>query len=189
MTDHQVVSEIAAALTRATGIVAVVLLAAALIWGFAFSAGETGRRLRPAWWLDLHNWLGGAGTAFTGLHVGLAVLAANGTRIIDAIVPFVARNDTTALGLGVIAAWLAVATTFTSWPRRLRHRAAWRVIHLGAVAGAVLATVHALQLGSDAGALAARVGVVLLAAPVTYLLSVRAVGAVTTRRSHHPVGH
>lgn len=182
-------SEIAAALTRATGIVAVVLLAAALIWGFAFSAGETGRRLRPAWWLDLHNWLGGAAAVFTGVHVALAVLAANGTRLLDAVVPFVARNDATALGVGVIAAWLIAATTLTSWPRRLRHRNAWRLIHLGSVVGAVLAVVHALTLGTDAAALAIRVGVVLLAAPTTYLVAVRSLGALAHRRNHHALGH
>lgn len=182
-------AEIAAATTRATGIVAVVLLGAALIWGFAFSAGETGRRLRPAWWLDLHNWLGGAAATSTGLHVVLALLARNGTRLLDAVVPFVARADTAALGLGVVAAWLILATTLTSWPRRLRSRLAWRIIHLGSVVGAVLAVVHALQLGSDAGALGSRVGLVLLAAPVSYLLSVRALGVLATRRIHHAVGH
>lgn len=181
-------TEIAAALTRATGIVGVVLLAAALIWGFAFSAGETGRRIRPAWWLDLHNWLGGAAAVFTGIHIAFAVLAANGTRLIDALVPFIARNDTTAMGVGVVAAWLITATTLTSWPRRIRHRNAWRIIHLGSVVGAVLAVVHAVGLGSDTTALAARVGLVLLTAPVTYLLAVRAISALT-RRNHHALGH
>ena len=47
-------------LSRATGIVATVLAVAALVWGFLFSARETGNRFRPAWWLDLHNWLGGS---------------------------------------------------------------------------------------------------------------------------------
>jgi hypothetical protein len=42
-------------LTRSTGIVATLLAAAALVWGFLFSARATGRRLRPNWWLDLHN--------------------------------------------------------------------------------------------------------------------------------------
>ena len=42
-------------LTRATGIVATVLAVAALVFGFLFSARETGNRRRPNWWLDLHN--------------------------------------------------------------------------------------------------------------------------------------
>ena len=46
-------------LTRSTGIVAAVLSVAALVWGLFFSARNTGTRLRPNWWLALHNWLGG----------------------------------------------------------------------------------------------------------------------------------
>ena len=56
-------------LSRATGIVAAVLAVAALAWGFLFSARETGTRDRPAWWLDLHNWLGGLALIFTIAHI------------------------------------------------------------------------------------------------------------------------
>ncbi len=38
-----------------------VLVVVALLWGFLFSSRATGTRLRPNWWLDLHNWLGGSG--------------------------------------------------------------------------------------------------------------------------------
>ena len=52
-------------LTRATGIVATLLIAAAVISGFLFSGRETGTRRRPNWWLDLHNMLGGLALIFT----------------------------------------------------------------------------------------------------------------------------
>jgi hypothetical protein len=58
---------------------ALVLGATALIGGFAFSARETGRRLRPNWWLDLHNWLGGSAFVFTMIHV-IAVYADKAQR-------------------------------------------------------------------------------------------------------------
>ena len=75
-------------LTRASGIVATVLIVAALAWGFLFSARETGNRLRPAWWLDLHNWLGGMALVFTGVHL-LAVFADSdlGLGLVDILVP------------------------------------------------------------------------------------------------------
>lgn len=47
-------------LSRATGIVATILAVAALVWGFFFSARNFGDKYKPAWWLDLHNWLGGS---------------------------------------------------------------------------------------------------------------------------------
>ena len=46
-------------LTRASGIVALVLILAAIADGLIFSGREGGRRLRPAWWMDLHRGLGG----------------------------------------------------------------------------------------------------------------------------------
>ena len=45
-------------LTRATGIVASLLIATAVISGFLFSGRETGNRRRPNWWLDLNYSLG-----------------------------------------------------------------------------------------------------------------------------------
>ena len=57
-------------LTRATGVVAMALVAAAIIDGLIFSGREAGKkRLRPAWWLDLHRGLGGYALIFTALHV------------------------------------------------------------------------------------------------------------------------
>ena len=52
-------------LSRATGIVATVLIVLALAWGLFFSARATGSRRRPNWWLDLHPYLGGLAFVFT----------------------------------------------------------------------------------------------------------------------------
>ena len=81
-------TDVMAALTRATGIVATVLVVAALVWGFFFSARETGQRLHPAWWLDLHNWLGGLSLVFTGLHIVASWLDSNsGVGLVQIFVP------------------------------------------------------------------------------------------------------
>ena len=56
-------------LTRASGIVAAVLIATAVVSGFLFSGRETGTRRRPNWWLDLHNMLGGLALIFTLIHI------------------------------------------------------------------------------------------------------------------------
>ena len=55
-------------LSRSSGIVAMVLIVAALVWGFFFSARATGTKRRPKWWLDLHNYLGGLAFAFVIIH-------------------------------------------------------------------------------------------------------------------------
>ena len=57
---------------RASGIVAWVMLAIAVIWGILVATRILGRKPRPAWVLDLHRWLGGLSVTFTGVHlVGL----------------------------------------------------------------------------------------------------------------------
>lgn len=161
-------------LTRSTGIVATLLGAAALVWGFFFSARATGRRLRPNWWLDLHNWLGGLALAFVAVHVAVSVLDTDsGLRLVDAFVPGTARFQPWAIGWGVLATYLFAAAVFTTWPRRLRNRSLWRVIHLGSVVGVALSMVHAYQSGTEATRTWFKGGIVAASAIATYALGLR----------------
>jgi sulfoxide reductase heme-binding subunit YedZ len=159
-------------LTRATGIVAIVLGVAALVWGFLFSARATGDRKRPNWWLDLHNWLGGAALAFTGVHIATAYLDRDlAIGLASTFVPGIASTDRLAIAWGVLAAWTFATAVFTSWPRRRFSRTTWRVLHLGSVAGVALAIVHAYQA----------LTLVLVAVGV-YALGVRLFGVLLRRR-------
>lgn len=174
-------NEFAGALTRATGLVAMALVAAALLLGPAIAAGETGRRRRPAWWLDLHGWLGGAALALTVAHVAIALTVANGPSIVGALVPFAANADRVALGTGAVATYLLAVTVLTTWPRRIRQPRLWRLIHLGSVAAAVLTATHALQLGTDAATIAFQASLFLVLIPLTFALGVRLFGALANR--------
>ena len=170
--------------TRATGMVATGLVIAALVWGFFFSARNTGIRRRPNWWLDLHNYLGGLALIFTGLHVVAAVLdRGSGLGVLQALVPGTAGAQAWAVGWGVVAAHLFVVTVLTSWPRRRLSRRVWRAVHLGSVIGTVLAIVHALQLGSDATGVLLRVELVLGVGIGVYALSVRLIDVAARRSS------
>jgi predicted ferric reductase len=170
-------------LTRSTGIVATVLAIAALVWGFLFSARATGDRRRPNWWLDLHNWLGGAALAFTVIHVATAYLDRDlALGIVNLFVPGTADSDRLAIAWGVVAAWTFTIAVFTSWPKRRFDRRTWRLLHLGSVVGTALAIVHALQLGSDAGSRVAQGVVLALVAVGVYGLGVRVFGLVFRER-------
>ena len=176
-------SEVMWDLSRATGIVAAVLAVAALAWGFLFSAREPGRRFRPAWWLDLHNWLGGAALIFTIVHVVTSYLNSDsGLSLASLFVPGVASSQRLALSWGVIGTYLFATTVLTSWPRRLFARRTWRVVHLGSVVGVALALVHAYQMGTDAAGRFFRIGLLLIVAIGTYTLFVRFFGVLSTRR-------
>jgi methionine sulfoxide reductase heme-binding subunit len=171
-------------LSRATGIVAGVLAIAALMWGFLFSARETGNRFRPAWWLDLHNWLGGLAMIFTVVHILTSYLNTDaGLDVASLFVPGVASSERLALAWGVVATYLFATAVLTSWPRRLFSRRTWRILHLGSVVGVALAFVHAYQMGTDTPGRAFRIGMLLLVAIGTFTLSIRVMSVLDKRRA------
>ena len=171
-------------LTRATGIVATVLAVASMAWGFLFSARATGSRRRPNWWLDLHNWLGGAALVFTVAHIATAYLDRDtGLAIAEVFVPGIASSQRLALAWGVIATYLFTAAVLTSWPTRLFSRRTWRIIHLGSVVGLALAIVHAYQMGTDASATGFRIGTLVVVAIGTYTAGIRLFGLVLGRHA------
>ena len=177
-------SNFAAGLTRSSGIVAGILAVVTLVTGSLFSARETGRRVRPAWWLDFHNGLGGLTLAAVAVHVGASLLGTGfGVGVVDVFVPGVASTNRGALAWGVIATYAIGGAVLTTWPRRLRHPRLWRTIHVSSVAGVALGLIHGYQIGTDAPRAAFKVGVVGLAAFASYAVGVRAFDVVARRRS------
>jgi DMSO/TMAO reductase YedYZ heme-binding membrane subunit len=163
--------ELLGAVTRSTGIVALMLAVLALAWGFFFSSRDTGSKLRPAWWLDLHNWLGGLTLIFTGVHILASWLdSTSGVALADVFVPGLSGW---AITFGVLATYLFATAVFTSWPAKLKKRPWWRIIHLGSVPATVFAFLHTIQLGSDSDSLWFRVAIVVSAAFATYGLGIR----------------
>lgn len=171
--------------TRATGIVAAVLAVAALAWGLLFSARETGTRLRPAWWLDLHSWLGGLTLTFTTVHVVASYADRDlGLRLLDLVVPGVAKHQTTPLAWGVLAFLAFAVVTLTSLARvkRTIARRTWHLIHLFSVPAVVAMGAHAYQTGSDASTFAFLALFVVVAGTSVYPLAIRLLGLGSKRR-------
>lgn len=171
-------------LTRSTGIVAAVLAVAALVWGFFFSARNTGSRRPANWWLGLHNYLGGLTLAFIGLHMVLSVMdSQTGLRLIDLFVPSSAVGW--AIGWGVVAFWMFVLVVVPSMARIRRHlpRKAWHLVHLISVPATVLTAMHAYQAGSDSLSLSFTRGMALLVGISIYPISIRLIGLAQRRRA------
>ena len=177
-------SDLLASFTRASGLVAAGLVVAALFSGLLFSSRATGERRRPAWWLDLHNGLGGLALVATVAHV-VAALADHGAGIgvVDALIPGTATTSRAALSWGVVATYLLAGAVLTSWPRRLRNRSLWRTIHLGTVLAGGLALLHGYQMGSDARGGAFQTGLVVAVATGTYALALRVSDAVARQHA------
>jgi sulfoxide reductase heme-binding subunit YedZ len=161
------------AVTRSTGIVAMALMVLSLVWGFAFSSRATGKRLRPNWWLDLHNWLGGLALSFTIVHIVAALLdAGSGIGLLDVFIPGTSVGGWS-ITWGVLATYVTAAVVFTTWPRRWKNRRWWRVVHVLSVVGTALALVHSYQSGSDSARFAFQAGMVIAVGVGTYGLGLR----------------
>ena len=171
-------------LTRATGIVATVLAVGSLVLGLFFSARNTGHKRTPAWWLDLHNYLGGLALVFTGAHIVASLLDPDsGIGVVQAVVPGTADAASWAVTWGVLATYTFVVAVFTSWPKRRFSRRVWRWLHVTSVAGVAMAGVHAYQLGSDATTPIFEVALVVGAAFGSYALALRLIAATARRTS------
>ena len=171
-------------LTRSSGIVALLLLVGSLLWGFIFSSRATGKRLRPNWWLDLHNYLGGLALVFTLVHILASLVDENASiTVVRVLAPAASGDQRWAITWGVVSTYALVAVVFTSWPKRMTNRRLWRLIHVASVPATLLAFVHAVQTGSDASRAPFQILILLAAAIGTYGLGLRLSTLRPNRRS------
>jgi DMSO/TMAO reductase YedYZ heme-binding membrane subunit len=159
---------------RSSGLVAWALAAASVIWGLGVSGRPLGRRVPPAWLLDLHRFLGGLALAFTGVHVGGLLLDRTVEFGLAAVlVPFASGWRPGAVAWGVVALYLLVAVEVTSLAkRRLSHRV-WRRLHLLSFPMYVAATAHLLSAGTDARSILVQRTAVAATALVLFLALLR----------------
>jgi sulfoxide reductase heme-binding subunit YedZ len=169
-------------LARASGIVATVLIVAALGGGFLFSGRATGNRRRPQWWLDLHNYLGGLAFVFTVVHIVTIVLdSSSGTGLVQVFVPMTASGWAWGITWGVIATYVFAAVVFTSWPARRLSRRTWLAVHLLSAPATVMAAGHAWMVGSSRHGLWFQALLALMAGLAVYPAILRLVGVVDRR--------
>ena len=178
-------------LSRSSGIVAMVLIVAALVWGFLFSARATGTKRRPKWWLDLHNYLGGLAFAFVIIHV-VAVYQdqLSGIGLLQILVPMTAPGWAWGITWGVLATYVFALVVFTTWPRKRGSRRVWLTLHLMSMPAAVGAGVHAWMVGSSRGQLWFSVLLAALAGLAVYPAVLRLLQAITkrsARRARRPM--
>lgn len=138
-------------MARASGVVAWILLTAAVLFGLVVRTKVGASPARPPWWLDLHRFLGGLATIFTGVH--LATLVADSYihfTVVDLVVPGASEWQPGAVAWGVVALWLLVAVEATSLLQKRLPRRTWRWIHLTSYPLFWMATFHFLTAGADA---------------------------------------
>jgi methionine sulfoxide reductase heme-binding subunit len=138
-------------LTRATGIVALVLLTGTVVLGVLGTARVATARWPRIVTAGLHRNLALTATAFVGIHVITTVVDPFvSISLVAAFVPFASSYRPFWLSLGAIAFDLLLAVVITSMLRdRLSHRV-WQAVHLLVYACWPIALWHGLAIGTDA---------------------------------------
>lgn len=161
--------------SRATGVVAVVLLTAVFVLGLATAGANRRPGDRGAVIMGLHRVLSLGMSLFLMAHIATAI----GESYVDigwvsALVPFTSGYASLLVGLGTLAVDILFAVIVTSL---LRHRLSdrtWRGVHMLSYALLPLAVIHGVGLGTANEP-------VLRAISVT--CGVVAIGAVAWRRT------
>jgi methionine sulfoxide reductase heme-binding subunit len=136
--------------SRATGIVAMVLLSASMVLGIA-----TTQRISSARWprfavSELHRRISLVAMVFVALHVLTTVVDTFvPIGLSAAVVPFVSGYRPLWVGLGTVAFDLMLAVAITSMLRSRIPARSWRAVHWLAYASWPIATVHTLMIGTD----------------------------------------
>ena len=137
-------------LTRASGIVALVLLTLAVLLGM-LNVSRVSTRRWPRFLIDgVHRNVSLLAVAFLVVHIFTSVIDAFAPiGLLDAVIPFHSSYRPFWLGLGALAFDLLVAVVVTSIARSSFGFRAWRVVHWLAYACWPLAVLHGLGAGSD----------------------------------------
>lgn len=169
--------------SRSSGIVAWLLLAAAVIWGLLLSTRILQGRRRPAWLTDLHRWLGGLALTFTGFHLaGLWADSYVEFDWADFLIPGHSEWHPIAVAWGVVGLYLLLAVQVTSLFMRRLPRRFWKGIHYTSFPLFWLATVHAGAAGTDTASVVYRWTVALTVTAVVFVVTYRVVAPSRARR-------
>ena len=139
--------------TRATGLIALVLLTVTVVLGIVTSV----RFASPAWprfvTVSLHRNLSLLTITFTGLHVITTITDPFASiSVVSVLIPFTSSYRRIWLGFGAVAFDLLLAVLVTSLLRtRIRPRV-WRAVHWASYACWPVALVHGLGTGTDGAA-------------------------------------
>lgn len=137
-------------ISRASGMVASMLLIASVVWGVLLATRALKPIDRPAWLLAMHRWFSALACIGILIHV-LALVADNyvyfGWK--EIFLPQTSGWKRTPVTLGVIAMYLLIAVQGTSLFMKKLPRPLWKFVHYFSYAAVWLGVVHAALAGTD----------------------------------------
>jgi methionine sulfoxide reductase heme-binding subunit len=144
-------------LTRATGIISLLLLTFSVFLGVVTVSRYTTRKLPRFVTVGLHRNVSLLILVFLALHVATTVVDSyTSIGLVDAFVPFLSSYRGVWLGLGAVASDLLLALIATSVLRERIGYRTWHVIHWASYLCWPIALLHAWGTGTDPAAVWAR---------------------------------
>jgi methionine sulfoxide reductase heme-binding subunit len=136
--------------SRATGIVALLLLTAVLVLGILVNRQGRLPGLPRFAVTDIHRNLSLLAVTFIAIHVLTAVLDTYvHIPLLSAVIPFASGYERLWLGVGAISLDLMIAMIVTSLLRGRMNRVLWRAIHLLAYLSWPIAFAHSIGSSRD----------------------------------------
>ncbi len=170
--------------TRASGFVAWVLLAVAVLWGLFLTNKTLQKSTAPAWVLDLHRHLGGLAVVFVAVHVGALPLDGyTHWGWSDLFVPMSTRWHPLAVAWGIVGLYLLVAIEVTSLLGRRFPKKWWRRVHMLSFPLYVLASIHLFAAGTDSANRAVQAMVLIVSTLIVFLAGVRGLAVAKPRET------
>lgn len=138
--------------TRATGLMALVLLTLTMVLGITTTTRARARHWPGFAQQELHRRISILSVVFLGIHVLTSVLDTFVSISWAAVVvPFTSRYQGLWVGVGAIALDLMIAVFVTSLLRERMRPATWRAVHWLAYLSWPVAMAHTFGMGTDAG--------------------------------------
>lgn len=161
-------------ISRSSGIVALVLVAASVLIGLTLAAGLGGPPARRRALVAFHEQTALAGLIAIAIH-GAALLGDGFLEpgITGISIPFVIDYRPVYVGLGISAGYLAAALGLTFYARRKIGGKRWRNLHRATPVVYLLGLVHTLGAGTDAQSSWLQAFMLATAVPAAALLVAR----------------
>jgi predicted ferric reductase len=155
-------------LIRAAGLTSYILLTISVIWGLAVSSRIVKDWSPGVMSMLLHSTISWLAVIFALGHALLLTLDHYMPYTLSQLfVPFAGPYRPVAVGLGVIAFWVALVVSASFSVKKLMGHRAWKLLHYTSFVSFGLVTAHGLLAGTDANNLGFQI---LLAGSVTLVI-------------------
>jgi predicted ferric reductase len=137
-------------ITRASGLMAYLLLWLSTVWGLAVSNKVLEGKLHGAYTYDFHQFISLLSLGFLGLHLVTLLLDQYlPFSVLQLLVPMLSTYRPVWVALGTLSLYLVALVTITFYMRNRIGNKAFRAIHVSSLAGYLAAATHGLFAGTD----------------------------------------